>query len=95
MSLTHEKDVLVAEAPADFANAVVELYTSEKLWTKLSDNGVNTTNVLYSKAAAKKRLAQLFTQEHLSSLSASRSKTPGTITADLVQATHHGSIKTI
>ena len=95
MSLTHEEDVLVAEAPADFANAVVELYTSEKLWTKLSDNGVNTTNVRYSKAAAKKRLAQLFTQEHLSSLSASRSKTPGTITADLVQATHHGSIKTI
>jgi hypothetical protein len=93
--LTHEKDVLVAEAPADFANAVVELYTSEKLWTKLSDNGVNTTNVLYSKAAAKKQLAQLFTQEHLSSLSASRSITPGTITADLVQATHHGSIKTI
>src|SRR5437773_2547264 len=95
MSLTHEKDVLVAEAPADFANAVVELYTSEKLWTKLSDNSVNTTNVLYSKAAAKKQLAQLFTQEHLSSLSASRSKTPGTITADLVQATHHGSINTI
>jgi len=94
MSLTHEKDVLVAEAPADFANAVVELYTSEKLWTKLSDNGVNTTNVLYSKAAAKKQLAQLFTQEHLSSRSPSRGKTPGMITGDLIAA-HTGSIKTI
>jgi len=95
MLLTDREDILIADAPQDFANAVVELYTSEKLWTKLSDNGVNTTNVLYSKAAAKKQLAQLFTQEHLSSRSPSRGKTPGMVTGDLIEATHNGSIKTI
>jgi len=95
MLLTDREDILIADAPQDFANAVVELYTSEKLWTKLSDNGVNTTNVLYSKAAAKKQLAQLFTQEHLSSRSPSRGKTPGMISGDLIEATHNGSIKTI
>src|SRR5438067_841017 len=95
MLLTDREDILIADAPQDFANAVVELYTSEKLWTKLSDNGVNTTNVLYSKAAAKKQLAQLFAQEHLSSRSPSRGKTPGMISGDLIEATHNGSIKTI
>src|SRR5439155_6935474 len=49
----------------------------------------------YSKAAAKKQIAQLFTQEHLSSRSPSRGKTPGMISGDLIEATHNGSIKTI
>lgn len=38
MNLTHEKDVLIADEPENFAAEIVRLYTDETLWRKLSDN---------------------------------------------------------
>jgi glycosyltransferase involved in cell wall biosynthesis len=37
--LTNEEQILVADSPADFANAVVRLYNDRALWQKLSDAG--------------------------------------------------------
>jgi GT2 family glycosyltransferase len=39
MNLTHEIDVLVADAPADFAAQVVRLHEDEALWSRMSENG--------------------------------------------------------
>ena len=39
MQLESGRDVLVADAPGDFANAIVRLYTDRALWTALSEAG--------------------------------------------------------
>ena len=52
MSLTHEEDVLVAEAPADFARNLVALYQSEEMWNRLSENGLTKARSLYSPQVA-------------------------------------------
>ena len=70
MMLTDHEDILVAEAPEDFAHALVELYGSEELWNRLSENGIKQTMERYSVEAAQKRLSHLFSDEHLKSLGA-------------------------
>ncbi len=72
MNLTDHKDVLVADEPQDFARALIELYESEQLWTRLSQNGVNKTQELYSADAAREKLEFLFSDRHLESLELSR-----------------------
>jgi glycosyltransferase involved in cell wall biosynthesis len=61
----------VANTPTDFAEAVVELYESEELWTRLSENGIRKTRALYSADAARKKLQLLFSDEHLKSMAQS------------------------
>ena len=39
MNLTDEREVLIADEPETFADAVVKLYQSAELWQRLSDNG--------------------------------------------------------
>lgn len=39
MNLTHEKEVLIADAPENFAGEIIRLYENEQLWQTLSDNG--------------------------------------------------------
>lgn len=68
MGLSDRKDILVADRPEDFAQALVELYESEKLWNRLSENGVRKTRVFYSPEAARQKLEFLFSDEHLKSL---------------------------
>ena len=46
MDLTDHEDVLVADEPADFARALIELYESEELWNRLSENGISKTGAL-------------------------------------------------
>jgi glycosyltransferase involved in cell wall biosynthesis len=75
MNLTDHKDVLVADEPQDFARALIELYESEELWTRLSQNGVNKTQELYSADAAREKLEFLFSDRHLKSLELSRQVT--------------------
>ena len=39
MGLAHAESVMIAASPADFAAAVVELYTRPDLWQRLADRG--------------------------------------------------------
>jgi O-antigen biosynthesis protein len=65
MELTDREDILVADRPEDFAQALIELYESEELWTRLSESGLRKTRELYSTEAARKKLEFLFADEHL------------------------------
>ena len=46
MDLTDHEDILVADEPEDFARALIELYESEELWNRLSENGIKKTRAL-------------------------------------------------
>ena len=65
MGVTDHEDVLVADDPEDFARTLVELYESEELWNRLSENGIKKTRALYSTDTARKKLELLFSDEHL------------------------------
>ena len=65
MELQDYEDILLADEPAEFARALVELYESEDLWKRLSENGVRKTRALYSIDAARKKLEFLFSEDHL------------------------------
>jgi glycosyltransferase involved in cell wall biosynthesis len=64
MELTDGEDILVAEDPKEFARALVELYESEELWTRLSENGIAKTRARYSPEAAREKLEVLFSDMH-------------------------------
>jgi GT2 family glycosyltransferase/glycosyltransferase involved in cell wall biosynthesis len=72
MSLTDHEHVLVADKPQDFARALIELYESEELWKRLSQNGIHKTQELYSTDAAREKLEFLFSDRHLKSLEPSQ-----------------------
>ena len=65
MPLINRKDILVADEPEDFAHALIELYESEQLWNRLSENGIKKTRELHSVEAAREKLKFLFSDEHL------------------------------
>ncbi len=64
MALKDREDVMVADEPAAFARALVEVYESEELWNRLSQNSLKKTRALYSVDAARQRLKRLFSEEH-------------------------------
>ena len=64
MELQDREDILVADEPQEFARALIELYESEELWTRLSENGLRKNRTLYSTGAARKRLEFLFSDDH-------------------------------
>ena len=72
MELTNQEDILIADNPEDFARALIDLYESEELWNRLSENGLKKTRALYSTEAARKKLEFLFGEDHLKSLDRSR-----------------------
>lgn len=63
--LRNGEDVLIADEPEAFANALITLYESEELWNRLSENGVKKTRALYSVETARKKLEGLFGDEHM------------------------------
>ena len=65
MELSDHEDVLVADEPEDFARALVELYESEELWNRLSENGIKKTKENYSVDTARRKLTYLFSDEHI------------------------------
>jgi glycosyltransferase involved in cell wall biosynthesis len=67
MELQDREDILVADEPKEFARALIELYESEELWTRLCENGIMKTRTLYSTDAARKRLEFLFSDDHFNS----------------------------
>jgi hypothetical protein len=52
MHLVDGESVLVAAEALDFVRAVVRLYTDERLWTKLSANGLENVKQNFSLDAA-------------------------------------------
>jgi hypothetical protein len=44
---------------------MVELYESENLWNRISENGIKKTRALCSTDTARKKLELLFSDEHL------------------------------
>jgi GT2 family glycosyltransferase/glycosyltransferase involved in cell wall biosynthesis len=67
-ALNNRDEILVADEPEDFGRALIELYESEELWKRLSENGIRKTRALYSTDAARKKLEFLFSDDHLRSL---------------------------
>jgi GT2 family glycosyltransferase/glycosyltransferase involved in cell wall biosynthesis len=67
MELTPGQDVLVADEPAQFAEALVTLYQSEELWDRLSRNGLEKTRSKYSVEAAREKLGKLFRAARMTS----------------------------
>jgi glycosyltransferase involved in cell wall biosynthesis len=65
IALTHREDILIADEPEDFARAIIELYESEELRKRLSENGIKKTKADYSIEAARKRLSHLFSDKHI------------------------------
>lgn len=52
MSLSNEVELLVADAPADFANAIEKLYTDSVLWKKIQENGLEFARRNWGASAA-------------------------------------------
>jgi len=65
MELRDGEDILVADEPEDFAEALVELYESEELWNRISENGIEKTRSLYSTEVAREKLERLFDNQHV------------------------------
>ena len=65
MGLSDREDILVADRPEDFAQALVELYESEKLWNRISENGIEKTRSVYSPEAAREKLERLFNNQRV------------------------------
>jgi GT2 family glycosyltransferase/glycosyltransferase involved in cell wall biosynthesis len=61
MHLRPEEDVLVADDPAAFADAIVRLYGDEALWLKLAVGGVDNIRRHFSRDVARKAVKQLVT----------------------------------
>ncbi|AFL74603.1 glycosyltransferase [Thiocystis violascens] len=58
MFLVDGESVLLAETPADFAAAIVRLYTDEALWERLSTGGLSVMERHFSFAAARRAIAE-------------------------------------
>jgi glycosyltransferase involved in cell wall biosynthesis len=65
MELAPGEDVLVADEPETFAEAMIKLYQSEELWKRLSENGIAKTRAKYSVEVAREKLSVLFNDRHL------------------------------
>jgi glycosyltransferase involved in cell wall biosynthesis len=62
MHLTHEKNILLADSPQEFAEQVIRLHRDRELWTALSRNSLKNVEEYFSSAAAKRNLEELLTQ---------------------------------
>ena len=77
MTLSNGEDVLIADAPEDFAQALIYLYESEQLWNKISSNGIEKTKALFSCEIAEKQLRRLFSDQHINSSNSPRINAEG------------------
>ena len=60
MHLCHEENVLVADAPEAFADAVIRLHTDEALWNRLRQEGLDNIEEWFSRKAARQALETVF-----------------------------------
>jgi hypothetical protein len=56
MHLVHEQNVLIADDPASFADAVVRLYTQRYLWERISEGGLENVREHFSIEAASREV---------------------------------------
>lgn len=59
MSLAAGEELLVADAPQDFANEIVRLYNNQELWESIAERGYDNVRRHFSRATAKAALAAL------------------------------------
>jgi GT2 family glycosyltransferase len=59
MYLEHGREVLIADAPQEFADAVAQLYTDAELWRRMSDAGRQLVRERYSPDVIRKGLEQV------------------------------------
>ncbi|TDR23761.1 glycosyltransferase [Marinicella litoralis] len=59
MYTTHEKDVMMADDPVQFAQAVIRLYQDEALWSQVSKGGLENVKQWFSFSAAKAQVIKL------------------------------------
>ena len=59
MHLSNEADVLIADDPMLFAQAVVRLYQDQELWQKISDGGLKNIERWFAPAVCRQTLEQL------------------------------------
>jgi glycosyltransferase involved in cell wall biosynthesis len=57
-------DVMVADAPVEFADAITRAYHDEALWQKLSDNGLANVREHFSFDAARTALQRILPERH-------------------------------
>ncbi|MBF0565223.1 MAG: glycosyltransferase [Nitrospirae bacterium] len=56
LGLVNGINSIIADAACDFANGIVELYTNESLWYKLSKNGTEYVEKNFSMASSRKKI---------------------------------------
>jgi glycosyltransferase involved in cell wall biosynthesis len=59
MHLAAGEEVLVADEPPSFADAIVRAYTDEALWNRLSRGGLTNVERHFSRAVARGSLEEL------------------------------------
>lgn len=59
MNLTHDKDILIADTPEDFARQIVRAYDDEQLWISLSNSGKVNIEEHFSFAVAERQLRNI------------------------------------
>jgi O-antigen biosynthesis protein len=59
MFLQDQQSVLIANTPSAFAHAIKVLYSNEKLWQYIANNGVQIAKQHFSEEAAKQQLEEL------------------------------------
>ncbi|MDQ1092384.1 glycosyltransferase involved in cell wall biosynthesis [Xanthomonas sacchari] len=60
MHLRDGEDVLIADDPAAFADAIVQLYADPALWQRLADNGLRNIETHFSLDAARTTVREAF-----------------------------------
>ncbi len=59
MKLVHDKDILIADTPEDFARQIVRAYDDEQLWTNLSNSGKINIEQYFSFSVAEQQLENI------------------------------------
>jgi glycosyltransferase involved in cell wall biosynthesis len=67
MALTNREDILIADDPETFARALIDLYESEDLWTRVSEKGIAKTAARFSREVAQTQLSRLLGDNHIHS----------------------------
>jgi len=59
MGLKNRESALIGDTPEEFARDVIDVYTNEELWTKLSHNGVEHVKNNYTFDVARKKIEEI------------------------------------
>ena len=61
IGLVHGETALIADTPHEFADLVVQLYSNEELWNRISKKSVTHVTENFSPEIMKRKLAEIFT----------------------------------